>query len=270
VESASVTERVSDRPAFTMGDVHANAGYAGPAFQFGGESFVRASAFVQAISRAGQDAGSLTARPSIRGGWALARTLISLPRIEVVLTDEPSGVVLRQYLCVRTHGLRSHLLARGVLAIPPDPGSYLAGRSRRALRTNMARAQALGVSCQDLVDADKAGIAIAQLMEVGLIGPLNTASTERWLLAVDRAGAAVGGALVTVDRHWAMLSMVVARSSPIRYALHAELVRCLSGLGVQYLFTRSRSALALPPGLQYLQSVLGYTVVNLKLSSRPA
>lgn len=250
-----------------MGDARASAAGDRADFQYGGESFLRASAFVQAVGRSRHDTSSTTARPTVRGGWALARTVISLPRIEVTLTDEPSGRVLREYLCRRNHGLRSHLLAQGVLAIPADPRSYLAGRSRRALRTNAARSHALGVSCQKLVPADEAKTAIAQLIAIGLIGPLGTAAPEQWLFAVDQSGAAVGGVLVIVDRHWAMLSMLVAASFPIRYALHAELVRCLSDLGVGYLFPRSRSALALPPGLQYLQRVLGYTVVNLKVSS---
>ena len=62
-----------------------------------------------------------------------------------------------------------------------------------------------------------------------------------------------------------MLTFLVGASYPVRYALHTELVLALVGLDVQYLFARTESALLLPPGLQYMQRLLGYCVVNLRL-----
>ena len=71
--------------------------------------------------------------------------------------------------------------------------------------------------------------------------------------------------MVTADRDWAMFTFLVGSPYPVRYALHTELVLTLAGWGVRYLFARTESALLLPPGLQYMQRILGYRVVNLRL-----
>ncbi|HEY2596548.1 MAG TPA: hypothetical protein VGK33_21870, partial [Chloroflexota bacterium] len=68
---------------------------------------------------------------------------------------------------------------------------------------------------------------------------------------------------------WAMLNILVGVGYPVRYALHTELVRWLAAAGVEHMFVSDESALVLPDGLQYLQRILGYRVVNLRLRRTP-
>jgi len=90
-------------------------------------------------------------------------------------------------------------------------------------------------------------------------------SADEWVIALDANDQVVGGALLTVDRSWAMLNILVGVCYPVRYALHTDVVLRLGARKVEYLFASNQSALVLPEGLQYLQRILGYRVVNLHL-----
>lgn len=202
------------------------------------------------------------------GACALLRVIILLPRVTVSLTDSPSGRVIGAYLRARHRGVRSHLLARGVLALPGTPDDYLPGRSRRAVRTNISHAAKQGVRCTSLKNGPPAEAAVRRLAAHGLVDNADVLLARRadeWVIALDRDDQVVGGALVTVDRTWAMLNILVGLSYPVRYALHTDLVLTLGATGVEYLFVSNESALVLPDGLQYLQRILGYRVVNLHL-----
>ena len=236
--------------------------------QYGGETFLAASAFARLAMRRGDAGRRHRARDWPLGAWAALRVLARLPRIEVSLTDSPSARVIDAYLRERRRGLRSHLLARGVLALPPTSEEYLSGRSRRAVRTNRSHAVNLGVSCVGPSDGASAQNGVRRLTARGLIDNpdvLLARTSDDWLIALDQSGEVVGGALVTIDRYWAMLNVLVGSPYPVRYALHADLVLKLAEMGVQHLFSTNESALLLPPGLQYLQRILGYQVVNLRL-----
>jgi hypothetical protein len=89
-------------------------------------------------------------------------------------------------------------------------------------------------------------------------------SADEWIIALDQDDDVVGGALVTVDRTWAMLNVLVGMAYPIRYALHTGLVVRRGAAGVQYLFTSDESALVKREGVQYLQHLLGCRVVDLR------
>jgi hypothetical protein len=109
---------------------------------------------------------------------------------------------------------------------------------------------------------------VQRLAERGLVtnaDELLARRADEWLVALDRDDDVVGGALVSVDRSWAMLNILVGAAYPVRYALHTDLVRRLGAAGVEHMFVSDESALVLPDGLQYLQRILGYRVVNLSL-----
>jgi hypothetical protein len=236
--------------------------------QYGGETFLAASAFARLALRRRYAGRRRRVRTWPLGAWATLRVLARMPRIEVSLTDSPSGRVIDAYLRERNRGVRSHLLARGVLTLPRTSEEYLTGRSRRAVRTNRSHADNLGVSCVGLFDGASAQDAIRRLTATGLIDNpdvLLARTSDDWLIALDQSGEVVGGGLVTIDRYWAMLNVLVGSPYPVRYALHTDLVLTLADMGVQHLFAANESALLLPPGLQYLQRILGYQVVNLRL-----
>jgi hypothetical protein len=228
-----------------------------------------ASSFARAALRRDDGGPSLRAWDWAKGAWAAVFVLARLPRLEVTLTDSAGGRIIDAYLRERRRGLRSHLLARGVLTLPQGPEEpYLAGRSRQAVRTNGARAQRLGIAINELSERSGVEDAARSLSASGLIDnpeALLARLGDAWLIAVDPTGEVVGAVVATIDRDWAMLNILVGSSYPARYALHTALVLKLSQMGVRHLFATNESALVLPPGLQYLQRILGYEVVNLGL-----
>lgn len=236
--------------------------------QYGGASFIAASRIARSVLR--RDGAGRPVRPArwpIEAG-AFLRLVVRLPRVTVSLTDSPRGRVIGAYLRARHWGVRSHLLARGVLALPQTPDAYLRGRSRRAVRTNVSRATKEGVRCTPLPNGAAAEAAVRRLADHGLVSNpavLLARSADEWVIARDRDGDVVGGALVTVDRTWAMLNLLVGVTYPVRYALHTELVLNLGAAGVKHLFPSCNSALVLPEGSQYFQQILGYRIVNLSL-----
>jgi hypothetical protein len=234
--------------------------------QYGGACFREASAFVRGALRCEEATQRYPLLRGPIGAWALLCLISRLPRLTVSLTDARAGRVIDAYLRNRRRGIRSRLLAQGVLALPQKPEHYLSGRHRQAVRTNVSRAAKEGIQCTPL----PAHQAVRRLAARRLVGDemLDSRSNDdEWLIAYDRDGNVVGGALVTVDRDWAMLNILAALSYPVRYALHTNLVLMLGSRGVGHLFVTGQSALMLPDGLQYLQRILGYRVVNLHLAA---
>jgi hypothetical protein len=138
----------------------------------------------------------------------------------------------------------------------------LEGRRFRAVRTNVTRARREGIVCRELPDSDRARV----LRDVNQADTLLERAADCWWAAETEDRSAVGLALATVDRHWAMLNLLVAPRYTTRYLLHSHMVASLRASGVRYLTTRSPSALVLPSGLLYLQARLGYEIFNLRVT----
>jgi hypothetical protein len=209
----------------------------------------------------------LSARELLRGLVALFYVLTSVPRIDLPLTDSPSGRTIRAFLEARRFGVRRRLVARGVLELPATFEHYFSGRSRHAVRTNRSRALKEGFWCGDLLSAPDAGPGIEALVAIALINPatLPQPSDERWLFVHGRDGRVAGGAMTYIDDDCAMICYLVARSYPVRYLVHTELVAALIASRVRYLLLNTPTELTIPPGLQYLRHLLGYRTVNLRV-----
>jgi hypothetical protein len=241
--------------------------------QYGGETFAAASCFVRNHSRS-IDRAQLTqderstdadAAAPLGGAIAFARVLARLPRVEVRLSDSSAGREIDRYLRARARGLRHNRIAQGVLHLPEQPADYLRGRSRQALRTNLHRADAANVRCDAVGDLDERLDAVVQLGMGDWTARLADRPHDPVWIARDGANKDVGLLWATVDTEWAMLRLLVAEFSEVRYALHTTLVRDLCSRGVRHLFARKGSALLLAPGLQYFQQRLGYQVVHLRV-----
>ena len=246
----------------------AGARSAGAALQYGGASFQAASNFARLAMRRWETGHRLRARHWPPAAWAFLSLVRHLPRLRVSVTDSPSGDAIRAYLQDREVGLRWRLVARGVLALPAVPEDYLRGRHRQAVRTNVAHAVREGIRCVRPDTAAAKEAAAHRLAREGWVsdaGVVLARSTDDLIVALDRDDRVLGYAVVTVDRTWAMLVTLYGRPYPVRYALHTEIVLRLAAAQVQYLFTLGENALLMPDGLQYLQRILGYRVVNLRL-----
>jgi hypothetical protein len=168
--------------------------------------------------------------------------LLMIPRTRVRLSGGPAGELIRAHLQLRRWGLPRYRLAQGVLHLPADFATYMRGRRRQALRTNVSRARSRGIRCTHT------------LVRAGRFGP-----GERWQ-AWNRAGVLVGEAWVTIDDECALLHSLVTSESDVRWLLHTVVVERLCGGGCRQLLTDSHDAFLMPAGQQHFQRLLGYSV----------
>lgn len=202
--------------------------------------------------------------------------VLRLPGLEVELSASRNGQSLRNRFGRRLFGVRVASLGQAVLRLPPTFEEYLSGRSRRAVRNNLSRSRAAGLSVERVPDPIEQKRLIT---EVEARRPsqdwwiaLDTRDIPEpqleWFAVSDAGGTVLGVAAVCVDVKWAHLVLLTcvtddARASGARYLLHTHVVQELIERRVRYL--NSDSGLRLAPGVRYLQHVLGYGVVNLRL-----
>ena len=84
---------------------------------------------------------------------ALFAVLLGTRSEDVFLSGSLAGEALRAYFNQRSLGVfPQNRLCRGVLLLPHDHSEYLRGRRRQALRTNLRRAAAAGIVCEEVSD----------------------------------------------------------------------------------------------------------------------
>jgi hypothetical protein len=240
----------------------------------------RASGFLYAAGDAGgRRALVLQLLRNPREVLGVALVIRRLPTVPVRLSDSHNGRSLRERFGRRLLGLRVACLGQAVLRMPPTFADYLSGRSRRAVRTNLSKARAVGLLVKPLPeDADQKRL--TEEVESRrpprewwiALGTRGIRDPElRWFGVFDTVGHVLGVAAVCVDVEWAHLQLLTCvtdddRAFAARYLLHTHLVEELIASGVRYL--NSDSGLRVAPGVRYLQHVLGYEVMNLRLRGR--
>jgi hypothetical protein len=204
--------------------------------------------------------------------------LRALPRIDVTLRASGAGWEIANHLSVRHGGRYVNRWAVGVLSLPDQPDEYLRGRKRQAVRTNLHRAEELGLAFRELSDpatkrAELASILSARREEfwdvAELVRGVDRASS-RVFVAEDRTGAIQALATVVVDVQWAHMYLCVSLPGDAAFAalylLNVGVVQQLAAERVRHLFVRS--ALHLSPGQRYLQARLGFELMNLRMTRR--
>ena len=196
---------------------------------------------------------------------AVPRLLIRLPvlflfscgarPLPVSLSDSPPGRFISEHLaCRRRFGVPRYQLAQGVLEIPSDFPTYMRGRPRHALRTNLHRADEAGYRCRsDDVPEWSA-------FDRGL---RSITPAEYWE-AVDSSGATVAWAWLVVDTECALLYALMSSASDARWLLHTAIVERLSSAGCPLLLARGEDVPLLGVGQQHFQHLLGYTMARLR------
>jgi hypothetical protein len=243
--------------------------------QHGGDVFLAASSFLRrVVPGVATEEQQLDAAPLIAGSRATVLLLRGLPRVPVELTDSLAGLRLRKHFDDRTWGIRHSRIAQGILSLPDEPGQYPRGRSRQALRTNIRRARAAGITCRQLHHLDERRGAALQLRAriPGMwqwSNEMFSLPEDIWWAGETSRGQTVAFAQVTVDREWALLRSLASSDRPSRYLLHAVLVDVLVASGVRYLAVDGPMAPMLEPSLQYWQRLLGFDVVHLSVSRQP-
>jgi hypothetical protein len=201
-------------------------------------------------------------RPTVRGllralrqAPVLVRFLWGLPQTNVHLSDGPAGLAIAEHLSLKRWGIPRFRLAQGVLYLPSDFATYLRGRRRQAVRTNVRRARDHGIESHSrtLPDWTRPGEKL-----------LHVAPVEHWW-ATGRDGSTLGEAWVTVDEECALLHSMTCSERYTRWLLHTAIVERLCAARCRLLLTNSFDVPLMAPGQQYFQRLLGYSVARVRL-----
>jgi hypothetical protein len=164
-------------------------------------------------------------------------------------------LAIAEHLSLTQWGIPRFRLAQGVLHLPADFSSYLRGRRRQAVRTNVHRARDLGIDCHS-----RTLLTWARPEEK----VTRTAPVEHWW-ATGQDGATVGEAYLTVDDDCALLHSLTCGERYARWLLHTAIVERLCAAGCRLLLTNSFDVPLMAPGQQYFQRLLGYSVSRVRL-----
>ena len=166
-------------------------------------------------------------------------------------------------------------MAWAILDLCAAEEHYLVGRPRQALRTNLRRARALGVT-SSRVTYETWFEAVSAVLEArgNKPGPEQDrpgpGQQVAYYVARDAHGAALAFAGAALFGQFAVLFALVSRpdqqpdASWARYQLHTFIALDLGCSGVEHLV--AGSALREPPGTQYFQHLLGYRAGNLRVN----
>lgn len=222
-------------------------------------------------------ARSLLRRPQLLGAFL---RVWRLPTVEATVSrDQRDRLVAARFPVEDGAPLFSGWRAQSVLEVPADEQAYLAGKHRQALRTNLTRARAAGVTCHRATVVDEWVVAASRVAAgrgaVGVVGVEPTLAPlpgvdARYYVARDRDDVPVAHAGVARFGSYAVLFVLLSdrseTGSVARYALHTALALDLGRAGVRYLAVGS--ALRETAGNQYFAHLLGYQVRNLRLRVR--
>jgi hypothetical protein len=196
--------------------------------------------------------------------------LRKLPVVTVALSALPVGKLLHNRWSRQSwRKAASH----AYLPLPSDAESYLRGRHRQAVRTNLHRADKIRLTCRPVpTDWAETRHALRQGTFASMVGEIEKfeqidTAVKSWAV-FDADGEALGRAVALVDERTAVLLLLhgptdldVAHQT--RYLLHTAVVADLIRRGVRNLVVES--ILGAPPGLKYFAARLGYRPCRLRV-----
>jgi len=208
---------------------------------------------------------------------ALVELLRLTPQQVVGLTGSAEGRALGHYFNNRALGLiPQNRLCRGVLFVPLEHQAYLRGRRRQALRTNLRKAAAADIGCEQSPDRERALAAVEEILAAQRNAPSEELRKDVvWrvslpeatlFLARSASGEPLAVLGAVIDRDVCLIRVAVARDHRARWALHDHLVRELGARGVSYLVAEGGGpfgALGLSAELHHYQHLLGYELRHL-------
>jgi hypothetical protein len=244
-----------------------------------GEALETAAGYVQSVRTAPTTAARARAAASRDGLTAVRTVLRELPDHPLSFSDAPAGRELRAWFRPDRR-LPVNRAPIAVLELPGSSAEYLRGRPRQALRTNAARAEADGVRCVPVHDAEELHrIAVAIASRRGAspdhVAPDHQRPTRDrlWSVAYDAVGDPVAISQTVVDESRAgLITLMSASGHPAarvtRYALQAHLAARLIEHGVTTLAVGG-SMLLTSPGTRYFQRRTGYVPVHVRPDGVP-
>lgn len=247
---------------------------------YGSAALDSASEVVRELQRS-RDSGRSPWTYLLHHPTALAKTAVTmlrLPWIRLTLSPTPAGGSIRRNLGGRTCGLSTGRLGRALLTLPESEEAYLAGRHRQAVRTNVRKARATGITCHSVgPPGERLQVARSVYADRGDDDQVSLDWLEarlgagEFFVARVPAGEAVAFASVLVDGHAAYLEFFISSqnheaAAQARYLLHVHLVVELGRAGVEHLV--SDSLLAAPAGVRYFQHLVGFQPANVRVRRR--
>lgn len=190
--------------------------------------------------------------------------------MRLVISDDECGRALKNYVSERTMRLRTYSAA-AVLQLPEVGRTYLKGRSRQAVRTNIKRADELGLVCKAVsgemfCDAARAALqagSTIKYLDSLLAEPIGQ-GMEHWI-GYDAAGEAIAFVRLRAMANVAWIGCLTTLHddprSIIRYKLSAEIFMDLADRKISKVI--AGSAVGLPDGLLFFQHLLGFRAVRL-------
>jgi hypothetical protein len=202
---------------------------------------------------------------------AYYRLLRRLPVETLVVSALPAGQILGDRWSRQSwRKAASH----ACLPLPTTPETYLRGRHRQALRTNLHRADRIHLTSQSVeTDWDATRKALRAGPFASLVTKVDAMDEiagfiKSWAV-FDSEHRPLGWAVALVDEKSAMLLLL--RGPPdldvahqTRYLLHTALVADLIRHGVRHLVVES--ILGAPPGLKYFAARLGYRGCRIRVA----
>jgi hypothetical protein len=226
--------------------------------------------------RLGALARTVVARRSdLQLGYRLVR---KLPIVEFRPSDDPRAQMIRTHLGGKVPG-RATRVARAALLLPQDRATYLRGRRRQAVRTNLHHAEHEGITSYTLHSVGEQEAALKSFFgsdgftesDVRYVKRNVNPGVQEFFVSRDKDGNTLAVAAVVVSGDCALLvfhhSVPGQNSWKARYALSVHTIHTLIDRGVKVLLVGS--ALTLEPGLRYFQQRLGFEPVNVRVIERP-
>jgi hypothetical protein len=220
----------------------------------------------------------VTRRADLRKGYGIVR---HLDTVELALTDDPKAQMIAGHLGGKLPG-RPVRIARAALRLPEDRATYLRGRPRQAVRTNLRHAETEGITSHTLHAVEEQEAALKAFFSSNGFTDEDRLYVKRKLdvnpgdqeffASRDKDGNTIAVAAVVVADGCALL--VFHHSAPgdsawkARYALTVHIINTLIDRGARIMLVGS--ALTLEPGLRYFQQRLGFVPVNIRVVPRSA
>jgi hypothetical protein len=170
--------------------------------------------------------------------------------------------MIAEHLSIRKDDQWRFRRTQGVVPLPTQFSSYLQGRHRQALRTNVTHAHRAGLT------VDACTIDIWSPGKDDTRGPhIKPGPVERWTV-LNPHGEIVADSILSVDQDVALLHGLVSQVTYARWLLHNAIVERLCDHR-QVLLVNSDDAYLTGPGVQYFQRLLGYEIACLQVAGRP-
>ena len=236
-----------------------------------GAELDRAARYLHEVRTAPGRVAQLRAAASVEGLAAVRSLLRALPPLPVAFSDSPIGEEMRAWFRPDRR-LPVNRAPIAALQLPGTMAEYLRGRPRQALRTNLTRAAAEGLTCAPVTDVGELRrlaehLAARRRVDLGfMVRTELVPRPDRWFTAAyDAAGDPIALNQTVVDGALAgLVLMVIEPGHPaaplVRYPLHAAVVQRLVERGVTTLIAGG-SMLLTSEGTRYFQQRTGWTPV---------